>query len=97
MPNMKVYRVEDIDLDVTVFEAKDTPQETHFNIESKLLPVSELWNEQLKIIFSAAKKNLESTIRIAPNSCRTIPNAGHSITQTNFSIGEYCVQNSIIK
>lgn len=38
MPNMGVHRVEDIDLDVTVFETKDTPKEICFNIKSKILP-----------------------------------------------------------
>lgn len=39
MPNMEVHRVEDIDLDVTVFETKDsTPKDICFSIKSKLLP-----------------------------------------------------------
>lgn len=38
MPNMEVFRVEDIDLDVTVFEAKETSKEINFNIQSEPLP-----------------------------------------------------------
>lgn len=37
MPNMTVYCVEDVNLNVADFEMKDTPKEIHFDIKGELI------------------------------------------------------------